>query len=672
MSSRDKDGGWAWVVLCACASCTMMTSGLAILAGIFQKEFLEHFDGGVVLTSWITSLFASQMQLGGPLAGLMSSLISCRASVMTGAVFLTVGLLLSAFSQNITALLITFGVSGGLGLGLIYSAAVVAVNFSFVRYRPLATGVVFAAAGLGIMGMPVLCRYLLNVHSWQMSLVIMACVTAHLLIAGAVLFPSDVSATGHGCGKIWKSCTRSTKRDMQDSRQNSLPLLSIDKNDCPEDSAAKTTHFDEEVSCAEIPDTIHTAAGSQKIRRDDDKAGSSVDTNLAELNDSAKTEEIVHVHSSESLNFRTRNCSGGVEADHCNSSDSVLGTARYTRRRGCEDAVEKQGTREYRSTDYYGNVNVKLNPGTRDERGSNEDLNRVDESLTLERGSLVAVKEVDIVPNSSGEGDRFLPENDSDSNKTFVNNVETSRSTLSKYVFALTSPSLVLICLELFLYNAAIGIVLVHFVTFCLERGSDFDTVSLSFSAHGLTLIVARVLAGMMGQDRNIDPLAVFVGLALVTSLVIVITPVIAVTAPVQIAVMALLGIYSTAGYSVLTEITIHCTGVDTLSVAFGLEMICAGLGFLVAPPIADRARPGQGPRRKRFKKGEVILFLRGWLVDITGSYSNAIFLAGFLHFLAAFAGMAVSLTRPKWIPESALTDKEISIEELSSKGNDV
>ena len=62
---RDKDGGWAWVVLCACAVCVMVTSGLAMLAGMFQEVFLEEFEGGVVMTSWITSLYASLMQLVG-------------------------------------------------------------------------------------------------------------------------------------------------------------------------------------------------------------------------------------------------------------------------------------------------------------------------------------------------------------------------------------------------------------------------------------------------------------------------------------------------------------------------------------------------------------------------------------------------------------------------------
>jgi hypothetical protein len=42
-----------------------MTSGLAMLAGMFQKVFLEEIDGGVFVISWITALFSSLMQLSG-------------------------------------------------------------------------------------------------------------------------------------------------------------------------------------------------------------------------------------------------------------------------------------------------------------------------------------------------------------------------------------------------------------------------------------------------------------------------------------------------------------------------------------------------------------------------------------------------------------------------------
>ncbi|GFR65952.1 monocarboxylate transporter 14 [Elysia marginata] len=62
---RDIDRGWAWWVLFASYLNLLLCSGLSYVAGMFQVVFLQEFHGSVALTSWVTSLFSSFMQLGG-------------------------------------------------------------------------------------------------------------------------------------------------------------------------------------------------------------------------------------------------------------------------------------------------------------------------------------------------------------------------------------------------------------------------------------------------------------------------------------------------------------------------------------------------------------------------------------------------------------------------------
>ena len=64
-----------------------------------------------------------------------------------------------------------------------------AVNLSFERYRPVATGSVLAAGGLGIMLMPLLCRFLLDAYGWRHTLGALCTLSAQLVVAGALLFP---------------------------------------------------------------------------------------------------------------------------------------------------------------------------------------------------------------------------------------------------------------------------------------------------------------------------------------------------------------------------------------------------------------------------------------------------------------------------------------------------
>lgn len=107
--------------------------------------------------------------------------------------------------------------------------------------------------------------------------------------------------------------------------------------------------------------------------------------------------------------------------------------------------------------------------------------------------------------------------------------------TWGRYLAVVTNRSLVTICLQLCLGNAAVGIVLVHFAAFALQTGSDNAVVSTSFSANGVGLTVARFLLGILVQDRHVDPLSVYVGLAFVTSVLMAVTPVVAVTAAWQV-----------------------------------------------------------------------------------------------------------------------------------------
>ena len=48
-----------------------------------------------------------------------------------------------------------------------------------------------------------------------------------------------------------------------------------------------------------------------------------------------------------------------------------------------------------------------------------------------------------------------------------------------------------------------------------------------------------------------------------------------------------MMGIYYGSVYSLLTGLTISAVGLHRLAFSFGVEMIAAGLGYLIAPPLA-------------------------------------------------------------------------------------
>ena len=56
---------------------------------------------------------------------------------------------LSVLSPNIPVMMLTYGLLGGLGLGLIYLPAIVSVSIYFEKKRAFATGIAVCGSGLG-------------------------------------------------------------------------------------------------------------------------------------------------------------------------------------------------------------------------------------------------------------------------------------------------------------------------------------------------------------------------------------------------------------------------------------------------------------------------------------------------------------------------------------------
>ena len=67
----------------------------------------------------------------GPFAGQLVNRFGCRVVGVAGSLLAALCIGLSTFSPNVPVLMITYGFLGGIGIGLIYLPAVVAVGYHF-------------------------------------------------------------------------------------------------------------------------------------------------------------------------------------------------------------------------------------------------------------------------------------------------------------------------------------------------------------------------------------------------------------------------------------------------------------------------------------------------------------------------------------------------------------
>lgn len=97
--------------------------------------------------------------------------------------------MLSTFSESVNMLLITYGIIGGFGFGMIYLPAVVAVGYYFETKRSLATGIAVCGSGFGTFTFAPLATILIENFTWQTSNLILAGIIINCAIFGALMRP---------------------------------------------------------------------------------------------------------------------------------------------------------------------------------------------------------------------------------------------------------------------------------------------------------------------------------------------------------------------------------------------------------------------------------------------------------------------------------------------------
>lgn len=141
---KDKkkipDGGYGWIIVFASLMVSLIADGISFSFGLLYTELLDYFNGGTTKTAWVGSLFMSVPLLVGPIMSNLVDKYGCQKMTIIGGILGCAGFVLSAISNSVELLFITFGIIAGLGLGVIYVTAVVSIAFWFETKRTFATG----------------------------------------------------------------------------------------------------------------------------------------------------------------------------------------------------------------------------------------------------------------------------------------------------------------------------------------------------------------------------------------------------------------------------------------------------------------------------------------------------------------------------------------------------
>ncbi|XP_072033382.1 uncharacterized protein [Amphiura filiformis] len=190
---KHLDGRWAWVVMIAALLTHILTFGAAYASvGALYVEFLKDFGQSESATALTGSILLGTMLCAGPLASILVGRFGARMVAVSGGVFASSGLILSALAKGLIHLYFTFGFLTGLGYGLSYLPCIVMVGNFFERKRTVAGGIAVSGSGLGTFLVAPITQGLLDAFGYRKALIVLGCIELILCFCGATYVPSKI------------------------------------------------------------------------------------------------------------------------------------------------------------------------------------------------------------------------------------------------------------------------------------------------------------------------------------------------------------------------------------------------------------------------------------------------------------------------------------------------
>jgi len=161
---------YGWIVAGCCFVAAGVMFGMTYSFSVFFDPLLSSFPVRLARISLVYGLQTFVVFVGA--AGLGGALdrVGPRRLLAAGAVFLAAGLVGASYSSSYAALLATYGVVTGLGMGALYVAAYATVPLWFDRRRGAATGLASAGLGAGLLVVAPTAAELIARGGWRSAL----------------------------------------------------------------------------------------------------------------------------------------------------------------------------------------------------------------------------------------------------------------------------------------------------------------------------------------------------------------------------------------------------------------------------------------------------------------------------------------------------------------------
>lgn len=171
--------------------------GVMCISGIYTSYWMDETNATRIQVDWIGSIQMGITFCLGPFAARLIRRYGCKLTTVFGGLLCGGGFLMCSFTVHLSMLYIFYGILTGIGFGLAYMSAVVAVTLSFVERRPIAMGFVACGTGAGSSLMSVAIPLILEQMEWRTSMYVLAATTVNLCFYGCLFLPGREAREGH-------------------------------------------------------------------------------------------------------------------------------------------------------------------------------------------------------------------------------------------------------------------------------------------------------------------------------------------------------------------------------------------------------------------------------------------------------------------------------------------
>ncbi len=188
------DSGRGWLVVVATFISTFTGFGLVYSFGAFFDSMAAEFNVGRAATAFMLAITSAIYFCLGVVTGRIGDRLGPKPLLVTAAVTLGAGIILTSRVDSIELGYVTYGAGLGIAVACAYVPMVAFVGGWFDKKRTTALGVAVSGIGMGTLVMAPVSQALINAYGWRQAFVILGIGGAiTMLIAAAIAQRPPVS-----------------------------------------------------------------------------------------------------------------------------------------------------------------------------------------------------------------------------------------------------------------------------------------------------------------------------------------------------------------------------------------------------------------------------------------------------------------------------------------------